>query len=164
VVADYVLGLFREDGRHSWGLLGSGTLMARTEVLRGFGGFDAQFRRCAELDLAVRAALKGAHFISVDAPLVTQYMTPSADKANEADLRYRLLLVRKHRCYLEEKRCYVGACCYMNAWFYRCRHWQWRFWYVAALVCFPWRVSWRRIKRSSLLARMRLSPTGATSP
>ena len=81
MVADYVLGLVKDDGRHSWGMLGSGTLMARTDALRDLGGFDARFRRCAERDLAVRAALEGAHFISVDAPLVTQYLTPTADKA-----------------------------------------------------------------------------------
>ena len=27
-------------------------------------------------------------------------------------------------------------------------HWRWRLWYLAALVCFPWRVSLARIKRS----------------
>ena len=80
VVADYVLGLMKDDGRHCWGMFGSCTLMGRTETFRGFGGFDQRFRRCAELDLAVRAALGGAHFISVDAPLVTQHLTPSATK------------------------------------------------------------------------------------
>lgn len=163
MVADYVLGLFKDDGRHTWGMLGSGTLMARTEALRSFGGFDPQFRRCAELDLAVRAALEGAHFISVDAPLVTQYETPTADKDGDADLRYRLLLVKKHRRYLKEKRCYVGAWCYMHAWFYCWRHWQWRLWYVAALVCFPWHISRERLRRSSLLARLRLLPARAPS-
>jgi glycosyltransferase involved in cell wall biosynthesis len=158
IVADYVLGLFKDDGHHSWGLVGSGTLMARTQALRDLGGFDDRFRRCAELDLAVRAALEGAHFVSVEAPLVTQYFTPSADKAGDADLRYRLLLVEKHRRYLEEKRCYLGARCYMHAWFYGWPHWRWRLWYLAALVCFPWRVSLGRIKRSSLFARLRRSP------
>ena len=38
---------------------GAGTLMARTEAFRLLGGFDGRFRRCAELDLAVRAALEG---------------------------------------------------------------------------------------------------------
>jgi glycosyltransferase involved in cell wall biosynthesis len=163
LVADYVLGLLKDDGRHCWGMLGSCTLMARTQALLGFDAFDGQFRRCAELDLAVRAALNGSHFISVDAPLVTQYLTATADKAGDADLRYRLLLVNKHRRYLKERRCYVGAWCYMHAWFYCWRHWRWRLWYLAALLCFPWRVSWERIKRSSLLARMRLSPAGVTS-
>jgi glycosyltransferase involved in cell wall biosynthesis len=163
LVADYVLGLFKDDGRHSWGMLGSGTLMARTEALRGLGGFDAQFRRCAELDLAVRAALKGAHFISVDAPLVTQHLTPTVDKEHNADLRYRLLLVKKYKGYLKEKRSYVGSWCYMHAHFYYGRHWRWRLWYMAALVCFPRHVSWARLKDSSLLARLRLSPARAAS-
>jgi GT2 family glycosyltransferase len=130
--------------------------MARTEAFRALGGFDARFRRCAELDLAVRAALNGAHFISVDAPLVTQYLTPTADKGGNADLRYRLLLLEKHGPYLKQKRSYVGAWCYMHAQFYCGRHWRWRLWYLAALVFFPWRVSRERLRQSSLLARLRL--------
>jgi glycosyltransferase involved in cell wall biosynthesis len=155
VVADYVLGLMKDDGRHCWGMFGSCTLMGRTETFRGFGGFDHRFRRCAELDLAVRAALGGAHFISVDAPLVTQHLTPSAHK-NNADLEYRLLLLEKHKSYLKQKSAYVGARCYMHAQFNRGRHWRWRLWYLAALVFFPWRVSRERLKQSSLLARLRL--------
>ena len=128
--------------------------MARTEALRALGGFDGRFRRCAERDLAIRAALRGAHFISVDAPLVTQYLTPSADKGGNAELRYRLLLVRKYKRYLKKKRSYAGAWCYMHAHFYRGRDWRWRLWYLAALVCFPRDVSWARMRRSSLLARL----------
>jgi glycosyltransferase involved in cell wall biosynthesis len=163
IVADYVLGLFKDDGRHSWGMLGSGTLMARPAALRALGGFDPQFRRCAERDLAIRAALKGAHFISVDAPLVTQYLTPSADKGGNAELRYRLFLVEKYKRYLKEKKSYVGVWCYMHAHFYCGRRWWWRLWYVAALVCFPRDVSWARLRRCSLLARLRLPPARAAS-
>jgi glycosyltransferase involved in cell wall biosynthesis len=163
IVADYVLGLVKDDGRYSWGMLGSCTLMARTEVLRALGGFDGRFRRCAERDLAIRAALTGAHFISVDAPLVTQYLTPSADKGGNAELRYRLLLVGKYKRYLKKKRSYAGAWCYMHAHFYRGRNWRWRLWYLAALVCFPRDVSWARLRRSSLLARLRLLPARAAS-
>jgi glycosyltransferase involved in cell wall biosynthesis len=156
IVSDYVLGLLKDDGRHSWGMLGSGTLMARTEALRDLGGFDAEFRRCAELDLAVRAALNGAHFISVDAPLVRQYLTPSVDKAGNADLRYRLLMLKRHKTYLKQQRSYAGAWCYMHAQFYCGRNWRWRAWYLAALVVFPWRLSRERLKQSSVLARLRL--------
>jgi glycosyltransferase involved in cell wall biosynthesis len=163
VVADHVLGLLKDDGRHCWGMFGSCTLMARTETFRGFGGFDPRFRRCAELDFAIRAALDGAHFISVDAPLVTQYLTLSADKAGDAELRYRLLLVKKHNVYLRKKRAYFGAWCYMHTRFYYGRHWQWLLWYVLALVCFPRHLSWERIKRSSLAARLRLSSARTAS-
>ena len=130
--------------------------MARTETFRRLRGFDYRFRRCAELDLAVRASLQGAHFISVDAPLVTQYLTPTADKGGDADLRYRLLLLEKYKRYLKQKRSYVGAWCYTHAQFYCGRHWRWRLWYLAALLFFPWRVSRERLRQSSLLARLRL--------
>jgi glycosyltransferase involved in cell wall biosynthesis len=164
IVADYVLGLFKDDGRHSWGMLGSGTLMARTAALRALGGFDTQLRRCADRDLAIRAALEGAHFISVNAPLVTQHLTPATpDKGGNADLQYRLRLVRKYQRYLKKKRSYVGAWCYMHAHFYRGRHWWWRVWYLAALVCFPRDVSWARLKRSSLLVRLGFSPARPAS-
>jgi glycosyltransferase involved in cell wall biosynthesis len=163
IVADYVLGLMKDDGRHCWGMLGSCTLMARTQAFRALGGFDGRFRRCAELDLAVRAALEGAHFISVDAPLVTQYLTPTADKGGNAELQYPLLLVKKHRGYLKEKKCYAGAWCYMHARFYSWSRQWWRLWYLAALICFPRHVSWERIKRSSLLARLRMAPARAAS-
>ena len=155
IAADYVLGVLGEDGKHSWGMLGSCTLMARTDAFRALGGFDGRFRRRAELDLAVRAAFAGAHFISVDAQLVTQYLTPTADKASNTLLRYRLLLVEKHRDYLKQKRCYAGAWCYVHAQFHRPRHGPWRLWYLAALIVFPWRVSLRRIRGSSMLARLR---------
>jgi glycosyltransferase involved in cell wall biosynthesis len=163
IAADYVLGVLRDDGKHSWGMLGSCTLMARTDAFRALGGFDGRFRRRAELDLAVCAAFAGAHFISVDAPLVTQYLTPTADKASNALLRYRLLLVEKHRDYLKQKRCYAGAWCYMHAQFHRSRHGPWRLWYLAALIVFPWRVSLRRIRGASMLARLRLVPRWTAS-
>jgi glycosyltransferase involved in cell wall biosynthesis len=164
MVADYVLGLLNDDGRHSWGMLGSGTLMARADSLRALGGFDPQFRRCAERDLAIRAALEGAHFISVDAPLIIQYLSPTADRA-DANFRYRLLLVEKHRRYLEGKRAFMGAWCNVHAQFYlyRGRRWSWRLWYLAALVFFPWDVSRERLKHSSLLAWLGLSPARVTS-
>jgi glycosyltransferase involved in cell wall biosynthesis len=163
ITADYVLGVLRDDDKHSWGMLGSGMLMARNEALRALDGFDGSFRRRAELDLAVRAAFSGAHFISVDVPLVTQYLTPTADKAGDAQLRYRLLLVEKHRDYLKEKRCYAGAWCYMHARFNQSRHGRWRLWYLAALILFPWGLSLRRIRRSAMLARLPLVPRWTTS-
>ncbi len=153
IVVDHVLGLVKDDGR-SWGRVGSGTLMARTEALRSLGGFDGRFRRASDLDLAIRSALAGAHFISVDAPLIIQHMTETADKSGKAKLRYRLLLVKKYKGYLKERRSYIGARCYMRARFYNGMRWRWRVWYLAALVCFPWSVSREHLRRSSLLVRL----------
>lgn len=165
IVADYVLGLLKNDDKHSWGMLGTGTLMTRTETVRALGGFDGKFRRRAELDLAVRAAFAGTHFISVDAPLVTQYLTPTADKVGDVRFRYRLLLVEKHRRYLKGKKAYLGAWCNMHAQFclYRGRRWSWRLWYIAALVLFPWDVSRERLKHSSILVWLGRFPARVTS-
>jgi glycosyltransferase involved in cell wall biosynthesis len=164
MVADYVLGLVKDDGRHSWGMLGSGTLMARADSLRALGGFDSRFRRCAERDLAIRAALEGAHFISVDAPLIIQYLSSTADSA-DANFRYRLQLVKKHRRYLEGKKAFMGAWCNVHAqyYLYRGQRWSWRLWYMAALVLFPWDVSREHLKHSSLLAWLGLIPARVTS-
>lgn len=154
-VADFVLGLLKDDGHHCWGMFGSCTLMARREDLRRFGQFDTDFRRCAELDFAVRAALEGAHFISVNEPLVTQFMTPTADKSGLTDLKYKLKLLKKHAMYLKQRRAYLGAFCAVHAQFYRSRSWVWVAWYLAALTAFPPGVAWARLKRASLIARIR---------
>lgn len=107
-VADFVLGLSSERP-FVWGMFGSGTLMARRMTFERIGPFDEQFRRSAELDYAVRAALLGASFISVDEPLVTQFKTPSEDKAGTKPLRYNLLLREKHRDYLTQRRAYSAS-------------------------------------------------------
>jgi GT2 family glycosyltransferase len=147
---------------HCWGMFGSCSLLMRTDHFRQVGNFDRRFRRAAELDFAVRAALGGAHFISVDAALLTQHLTTTVDKA-EADLRFRLLLIDKHRPYLKTRRGYRGAWINARAQAYCSEgsRW-WRLWYIAALVCFPWGVSWARLRRSSLLARLGLAPATAT--
>lgn len=160
LVADFVLGLVKDDERHTWGMFGSCTLMTRTDVFRAFQGFDSRFRRCAELDFAARAAFGGAHFISVNRPLVTQTLTPTANKAKGADLHYRLQLIEKHKAYLKQKNSYIGAWCNMHAQFYRATQpLRSRLWYIAALALFPWDVARARLARSSVAARFRAAPS-----
>jgi glycosyltransferase involved in cell wall biosynthesis len=152
-VADYILGVSRGDQLHSWGMLGSCTLMARTELFHRFEGFDTQFRRGAELDFAVRAAFGGGHFISVDDPLITQYLTAREEKAGDADLRYRLLMLKKHKTYLDSRRVYSGAVANVRAWFHhsRGRYWRGRVWRALALILFPLSISlkWANARRRS---------------
>lgn len=106
-VADYLL--WHSTRRDlTWGLFGSCTLFARTSTLRALG-FDEAFRRSAEFDMAVRAALKGAHFIAVDAPLITQYKTPTSDKSGQIPLRYALQLRAKHKDFLQQKGIFSAA-------------------------------------------------------
>ena len=117
-VADYIFGV-PPDPRFSWGMFGSCTLMARTEVFRTVGPFDESFRRCAELDLAVRGAFLGAHFIAVNRPLIIQYKTQSADKHSTIPLKYSLQLRAKHRNYLESRNFYLASKLLARYMFYR---------------------------------------------
>ncbi|SDP63239.1 Glycosyltransferase involved in cell wall bisynthesis [Filomicrobium insigne] len=104
-VADFVLDI-STDTYYVWGMFGSCTLMARRSAFLTVGPFDESFRRCAEWDMAVRAAFKGAHFIAVDRPLITQYKTQSADKSGALPLKYSLLLREKHSSYLRRRGLY----------------------------------------------------------
>lgn len=107
-VADYILGIAR-DPDFVWGMFGSCTLMARKSTLQAIGPFDERFRRCAEWDLAIRGATMGTHFIAVNSPLVTQYKTPTMDKAGSIPLKYALLLRDKHRDYLKSQGRYMTS-------------------------------------------------------
>lgn len=107
-VADFILGIGKTPGK-SWGVFGSCTLMARRSSFEVVGPFDPIFRRCAEWDMAIRAAQQGAHFISVNRPLITQYKTAGDDKAGNRPLVYSLLLREKHREYLAKKRLYRAS-------------------------------------------------------
>jgi glycosyltransferase involved in cell wall biosynthesis len=168
IVADYILGLIRNK-RYCWGMFGSCTLMGRVATFREFNGFDEHFRRCAELDFAIRAAHHGAHFISVDAPLITQYLTDTPDKGGDADLRYRLMLLNKHRAYLDSKRAYWSAVTNMYAWFHytKGRFWRGRIWRAVALLLLPvafrakflnWNVLQRRNRTSGTREKANTRP------
>lgn len=137
-VADYILAL-DADPRFVWGMFGSCTLMARRRTFRAVGDFDEAFRRCAEWDMAIRAAFKGAHFIAVDRPLITQYKTPSADKSGAVPLKYALMLRDKHRAYLEERRLYHASRAMARSNFHgnKKRVWKSRLYRLLALLLGP---------------------------
>ena len=109
MVADHLLSVVARPP-YVWGMAGSGTLMARRSAFLSAGSFDEAFRRCEELDLCVRAALMGAHFIAVDRPLMTQYKTRSGDKTGTIPLKYALQLRSKHHEYLRRRRAYLASC------------------------------------------------------
>lgn len=85
----------RKSPEYSWGKLGAGTMMAKTSVLRHYG-FDYDFKRAAEIDLAVRAASDGCHFISVPEPVIDQYLTESSHKTPLKKLYYQTLVLSKN--------------------------------------------------------------------
>ncbi len=90
-------------GRLDPSLVGSAATcsqMARISLYRQLGGFDENFRRVEDTELAVRAALQGHHFISLNSPLVTQTMTLSPDKQLSNELHFNLLLLEKHKNFI----------------------------------------------------------------
>ncbi len=124
-VADFLL--WEEDKPQKiWGAFGSCTLMGRRADFQDLGGFDESFRRCAEWDLAIRAAFKGAWFIAVDAPLVTQYKTLTPDKTSTQPLTYSLRLCDKYEPYLKDRRKYTLARALAHARFHYVRGHRWR--------------------------------------
>jgi glycosyltransferase involved in cell wall biosynthesis len=108
IVADHILAI-TPDRSLVPGQFGSCTLMARREAFLAIGPFDEAFRRCAEIDMAIRGAFLGAHFIGVNRPLITQYKTQAPDKAGTKPLEYALRLRTKHRNYLESRRLYFAS-------------------------------------------------------
>jgi GT2 family glycosyltransferase len=71
--------------------------MARLAVYRSLGGFDPQFRRHCDMELNIRLAKAGGHFVGIARPLVVQTMTRTSDKTLAEEYRNTLLLMDKHR-------------------------------------------------------------------
>ena len=99
-VANYLLGL-PVCNDFVWGMFGSCTLLLHRSVIEEVGYFDPYFRRCAEWDYAIRASFVGAHFISVDQPLIRMYKTSGNYKSGKKPLLYSIDLRRKHDLYLK---------------------------------------------------------------
>ena len=118
IVADYLLKVKNKSDNFYWGVFGSGTMFAKTTCLKNLKGFDENFRRGAELDLWIRAAIKGYHFISVNESLMTQYVTFGTHKTLNKDLLSRKQLLKKHKKYLIQNLLYVSSFLNFYAWYW----------------------------------------------
>lgn len=107
-VADHIL-LGCGSKKYTWGLFGSCTMMARKNVYKKVGVFDPHFRRTAEWDFAIRASFLGAHFISVNQPLILQIKTISSDKSEKISQHYKIELRKKYKKYLKSKNAYWSS-------------------------------------------------------
>ena len=95
-IADFLLARKRTS-YHSWGSMGAGTMMAHTIKLKQLGGFDPEFKRAAEIDLALRCSLRDdIYFISVPDLVIHQYITHSPEKTFSKRRYYELKLAKKH--------------------------------------------------------------------
>ena len=118
IVADYLLKVKNDNDNYIWGEIGRGTMFARLKLIKELGDFDKSFNRGAEIDLAVRAALKGFCFISVDECLVDYYITKGSHKTLKKDFDSRIQLIQKHQKYLKKKSLYLSSFLNFNAWYW----------------------------------------------
>ena len=108
-VADYLLFHRRRSGWFYGGGVPTCSLMARRGTFAAVGGFDQRLRRIEDVDLAIRLALKGAHFIGTREHLFVQYATDAPDKSPERNLDSEQHLAEKHKRYLESAGRYEYA-------------------------------------------------------
>ena len=83
----------------------------------------------------IRAALRQAHFIAVDEPLVTQHITSTADKAGKLPLEYALKLREKYRSYLEARHVYPASKAIAHSRFHYAKGRKWASRIYLALAC-----------------------------
>lgn len=112
MMADYLLFNKRSPGV----FYGAGTptcsLMARTEIFRYLGGFDATIRRQEDIDFAIRLSFKGAHFIGIPDEVLDQYATTGTEKSALYEFESFLKLLEKNAEYLRTRDSYQ----YMRLW------------------------------------------------
>ena len=84
-------------------------LMARTKTLTHVRGFNETLKRAEDIDLAIRLALKGAHFIGCPEKLFIQHATESADKSYDRNLEAEIKLAELHQGYLKRVGLYSYA-------------------------------------------------------
>jgi hypothetical protein len=77
--------------------------------------------------------LRGAHFIAVNEPLVTQYTTATADKSGTIPLKYAVRLRRKHKAYLKKGKVYLASVAMAHARFHGAKHRPWKCRFFLAL-------------------------------
>lgn len=83
--------------RGGYGACATCSQMARTSTYRQLGGFDPEFRRCSDFELAIRHARAGGHFPGLPNPLVHQTMTATSEKSLATLEGFSLMVFEKHR-------------------------------------------------------------------
>ena len=111
-MADYLLFFNRSKGVAYGAGVPTSALFIRTAILKQIGGFDENMRRQEDVDLAIRLAFKGSHFIGIKQKVLTQYATISNDKTAEIEYQSSLFLINKFYNYLNKKGLYD----YMKMW------------------------------------------------
>ncbi len=88
------------------------SLFARTSIFKSIGGFDPKIKRQEDIDLAIRLAMRGCHFIGIKDQVIKQYVSFANDKSALIEYKSSLLIIEKNKDYLTSKRLYK----YMKFW------------------------------------------------
>ena len=89
------------------GSTASCTLCVRKKTLIQLDGFDNNFRRYEDLDLAIRSLMKNISLISVENILINQFYKNKPFKKNQE--LYELKLINKYKSFLEKYKLFKFA-------------------------------------------------------
>lgn len=88
------------------------TLCGKLSTFKEIGGFDKNFRRFEDLDLAVRALMHQISLTTVEKCLVNQFFTDTADKTDS--YIYNLKLIEKYQAFFRTRREFDYAYLYVR--------------------------------------------------
>ena len=88
------------------------TLFARKDIFFELNQFNPELRRCEDLDLAVKAVMKGIELISTNSIIVDQFHTNTLDKKNSFLYEFKLLHIYKD--WLKKRDLYEFALLYLE--------------------------------------------------
>lgn len=88
------------------------SLFARKSTFLRVGIFDTQMSRQEDVDFGIRLAIKGAHFIGIKQPVITQFTSSKDYKTAKVEYQSSLYLIEKYSDYLNSKGLYE----YMKLW------------------------------------------------
>ena len=88
------------------------TLFARKNILFELNKFNPELRRCEDLDLAVKAVMKGIELISTNSKIVDQFYTNTLDKKDSFLYEFKLLQI--HKDWLKKRKLYEFALLYLD--------------------------------------------------
>jgi GT2 family glycosyltransferase len=83
------------------------TMMAKKNDLIALGGFDESLRRVEDIDLALRAGLKGFSFKGTTQKVVVRYDSIGSDKIPSLNYKAELYLVKKYKRELRDLGIYL---------------------------------------------------------
>ena len=89
-----------------WGGGATCSQMASKKTYEKMGGFDPAIRKGEDTDFNIRLSLAGGCFVGLAEPLVVQTMTPTRDKRASVERKYWVMLLEKHKSFLEREGCY----------------------------------------------------------